>query len=48
MVKVLIVEDDQDINNMLKELLRLNQIDSVCSFSGTETLLAMDDSIDLV
>ena len=48
MVKVLIVEDDQDINNMLKVLLRLTQIDSVCSFSGTEALLAMDDSIDLV
>lgn len=48
MVKILIVEDDSDINNMISDLLRLNQIESISAYSGTEGLLLLDDSIDLV
>ena len=35
MVKILIVEDDNDINNMIHDLLRLNCIESVSAYSGT-------------
>lgn len=48
MVKILIVEDDNDINNMISDLLRLNQIESISAYSGTEALLLLDDNIDLV
>lgn len=48
MVKVLVVEDDNDINNMISDLLRLNQIESISAYSGTEALLLLDDAIDLV
>ena len=48
MVKILIVEDDNDINNMIGDLLRLNQIESISAYSGTEALLLLDDNIDLV
>lgn len=34
MVKILIVEDDNDINNMIHDLLRLNCIESVSAYSG--------------
>ena len=42
MVKILIVEDDNDINNMIHDLLRLNCIESVSAYSGTEALLLLD------
>lgn len=48
MVKILIVEDDNDINNMLSDLLRLNHIESISAYSGTEALLLLDEKIDLV
>lgn len=48
MVKILIVEDDNDINNMLSDLLRLNYIESISAYSGTEALLLLDEKIDLV
>lgn len=48
MYKILIIEDDNDINNMLKKLLRSNGYDTVSAFSGTEALLLCDDSIDLI
>lgn len=48
MVKILIVEDDNDINNMVNDLLRLNHIESISAYSGTEALLLLDESIDLV
>ena len=43
MVKILIVEDDNDINNMIHDLLRLNCIESVSAYSGTEALLLLDE-----
>ena len=48
MVKILIVEDDNDINNMIHDLLRLNCIESVSAYSGTEALLLLDEHVDLV
>lgn len=48
MVKILIVEDDNDINNMIGDLLRLNQIEGISAYSGTEALLLLDEKIDLV
>ena len=48
MVKILIVEDDNDINNMIHNLLRLNCIESVSAYSGTEALLLLDEHVDLV
>ena len=46
MVKILIVEDDNDINNMIHDLLRLNCIESVSAYSGTEALLLLDEHVD--
>ena len=43
MVKILIVEDDNDITNMIHDLLRLNCIESVSAYSGTEALLLLDE-----
>ena len=48
MVKILIVENDNDINNMIHNLLRLNCIESVSAYSGTEALLLLDEHVDLV
>ena len=45
---ILIVEDDNDINNMIHDLLRLNCIESVSAYSGTEALLLLDEHVDLV
>lgn len=39
MSKILIVEDDNDINNMMKEMLEKNGYECVQAFSGTEGLL---------
>lgn len=38
---ILIVEDDNDINKMLKDLLTLNGYHTIQAFSGTEALLHM-------
>lgn len=48
MSKILIVEDDNDINNMLRKLLGSNGYETVSAYSGTEALLLFDESIDLV
>lgn len=48
MTKILLVEDDKDISNMVFDLLRLNQMECVCAYSGSEALLVIDESIDLV
>lgn len=48
-VKILVVEDDNDINKMLCELLKQNEYRSVSAFSGTEALLLLkSESFDLV
>lgn len=42
MDKVLIVEDDYKLNNMIQTLLRKNKYDVVAAFSGTEALLSLE------
>lgn len=42
MDKVLIVEDDYKLNNMIQTLLRKNKYDVVAAFSGTEALLLLE------
>lgn len=39
MQKILVVEDDTDINNMLCELLMQNNYDPTAAYSGTEAVL---------
>lgn len=45
---ILIIEDDVEINDMLKVLLRTNGYETICAYSGTEGILAFNDNIDLV
>lgn len=46
--RVLIVEDDNDINNILSESLRANGFDCLKAYSGTEALLYIKEELDLV
>lgn len=47
--KILIVEDDIDISNMLRDLLTINKYEVFCAYSGTEALLLIERTIyDLV
>lgn len=49
MKKILIVEDDEEINKMLQTLLRKNQYEVESAFSGTEALLLLEmKSFDLI
>ena len=48
-IKILIVEDDMDINNLLVELLTGQNYEAVSAYSGTEALLWMEkQNFDLV
>ena len=48
-MKILVIEDDIDISNMLKELLRMNKYKISCAYSGTEALMVLErESIDLI
>lgn len=49
MNKILIIEDDPEINKMVQTLLRKNQYEVVSAFSGTEALLILEkESFDLI
>ena len=48
MEKILIIEDDENINNMIKKLLESNGYKTFQAFSGTEGLLLYNEKIDLV
>lgn len=49
MNKILIVEDDQEINKMVQTLLRKNQYETASAYSGTEALLLLEkDTFNLV
>lgn len=49
MTKILIVEDDNDINSMIKTALSKEGYECVSAFSGTEALLRLEvDKFDLV
>ena len=45
---ILIIEDDNEINSMLRTLLRTNGFQAVSAFSGTEGVLVHGDSIDRI
>lgn len=45
---ILIIEDDSEINNMLKILLTQNGYNVISAFSGTEGVLALNDKVDLI
>lgn len=48
-IKILIVEDDNSINTMLKKLMNINGYDAVQAYSGTEALLQINSNdFDLV
>lgn len=48
MNQILIIEDDKDINNMLKQLLETNHYQVLQAFSGTEGILLHNETISLV
>lgn len=49
MNKILIVEDDQEINKMVQTLLRKNQYEVASAYSGTEALLLLEkDTFNLI
>lgn len=45
--KILIVEDDEDINNLLKTLMEDEGYEVVQAFSGSEAMYSLDKDIDL-
>lgn len=48
MNQVLIIEDDKDINNMLKQLLEANHYQVLQAFSGTEGILLHNGDVSLI
>lgn len=48
MKKILIIEDDKNINDMLKALLRSNGYETLGAYSGTEGIMLHDDKVDLI
>lgn len=48
MKKILIIEDDTEINDMLHVLLQQNEYQTICAFSGTEGLLVHNKDISLI
>ena len=48
MQTILIIEDDKDINNMIKQLLEKQGFNIFQAFSGTEALLLCNKNIDLI
>lgn len=49
MKKILIVEDDTNINNLIKELLVQNHYEVVSAYSGTEAISILEkENVDLI
>jgi len=48
MNQVLVIEDDKDINNMLKQLLEANHYQVLQAFSGTEGILLHNGDVSLI
>ena len=46
--KILIIEDDNEINHMLKILLESNGYTTASAYSGTEGILVHGDDTDLI
>ena len=47
-MKILIIEDDTNINNMLFKLLVNNGYEVIQAFSGTEGLMLINNTVGLV
>ena len=48
-MKLLIVEDDIDINNMIRDLLKQNRYETLSAYSGTEAIMCLEkEKFDLV
>ena len=45
---ILIIEDDNEINSMLRTLLRTNGFTALSAFSGTEGVLVHGENVDLI
>lgn len=48
MAKILVIEDDKDISEMLNKLLSLNGYEVISAYSGTEGVLLHNKNVDLV
>lgn len=49
MKKILIVEDDNDIHNLIKEILEKEHYKTIDAYSGTETLMILEkEKVDLI
>jgi DNA-binding response OmpR family regulator len=49
MKRILIIDDNPEINQMVQVLLQRNQYNAACAFSGTEALLLLEkDTFDLI
>lgn len=48
MYNILIIEDDQEINHMIRDLLQFHTINSSSAYSGSEGVMIFNDSFDLV
>ncbi len=48
MKKILIIEDDKNINDMIKELLNSTGYETLSAYSGTEGVMLHDNKIDLI
>lgn len=48
MSKILIIEDDKDINEMLEKLLSYHHYQTISAYSGTEGVLLHQEDIDLI
>ena len=45
---ILIIEDDNEINSMLRTLLRTNGFTTISAYSGTEGVMVHGDNVDLI
>ena len=49
MKKILIVEDDVDIHNLIKDILKKERYDVISAYSGTEAILLIEkNNVDLI
>lgn len=47
-ITILVIEDDSDISNMIRDMLKHNGYGTKQAYSGTEALMVFDDKVDLV
>lgn len=47
-ITILVIEDDSDISNMIRDMLKHNGYGTKQVYSGTEALMVFDDKVDLV